>query len=642
MKNKLLLIILLSFLGFLPAQDFGDISEEELKMTSFPDDPDADAVVLIHKSEALIDRDFNLVTTVHKRMKILTEAGKEYANIKIGFYEKDEILYLDGASYSPDGKEYELDSDNIFEEKTGNIKVKTFAIPGVEIGSIIEYEYKSVSKNLESLDPWYFQGDCYTVLSQYSIIIRSGFNYVKTDINCENYDIKVSNEEIPYPGNSNIKAMRYEWVAKNLPAIRKEPFVDNLEDNFAKMYFVLESYRDPYQYVKIGKSWDELVKYIYPRIEKFITDEDGTKELAEELTKDCKDDLEKAKVIYKFVRDEISNGNYVGYWNEKFLEPEKLLKEKKGGSAEKNILLMNLLERAGLKPLPVYISTRDNGKIIPNFCDNSQFNRIICFLPINKKAYYLTTHEEYLPFGAMSYSYDVTEGLIMREENSGVFSISTEKVLSRNEIKTEGEIKEDGTVILNSEISLRGYFAYDERQQIKKGNYKEYIKDEIKNLYEKAEIDTAYYTIEDSVTSTMKVFIKYRLPEYYDLSGEPAFLSIPFFNAIKKNPFVRQVRYYPVDFGYPYYTSEKVRLKLPAGYFMREIPDRKVREMPKCTYRNSFSAGADYFEASRSFNLKERQVPTVQYPDLRKLYEEMANSDSEEVVVTKTKPEPKK
>ena len=74
----------LSVLAVLPlsAADFPPISSEELKMTSLPEQPGAPAVILMREE---VDDDMHNFQSVHERIKILTEAGREYANVEIPY-----------------------------------------------------------------------------------------------------------------------------------------------------------------------------------------------------------------------------------------------------------------------------------------------------------------------------------------------------------------------------------------------------------------------------------------------------------------------------------------------------------------------------------------------------------------------------
>ncbi|MBD3223771.1 MAG: hypothetical protein GF313_03530 [Caldithrix sp.] len=102
MKNRAFFGFIFWALLILPlcAQEYGDISDEELLLKRIAQEPEANAVVLINNATIKITPNFKLETVVHRRFKILTEAGKDYANINIHFWHEDKILKLEAASYS--------------------------------------------------------------------------------------------------------------------------------------------------------------------------------------------------------------------------------------------------------------------------------------------------------------------------------------------------------------------------------------------------------------------------------------------------------------------------------------------------------------------------------------------------------------
>ena len=114
------------------AQDFGEFPEELLKMTSLAEDPEEDAAVIFDKVSIKITKDFWLEIKRHVRIKVFTEEGKNQANIELVLWHEDIIDDIEAISISPDGKEFELDSDNIFTEENEISKKISFPIPGVE------------------------------------------------------------------------------------------------------------------------------------------------------------------------------------------------------------------------------------------------------------------------------------------------------------------------------------------------------------------------------------------------------------------------------------------------------------------------------------------------------------------------------
>lgn len=113
-------------------------------------DPNGSSAVILYLQD---DRDDSPAAgngsteTVYYREKILTEEGKKHADIEIPYlkdYSKIEdikarVVQADGAITIFDGKIYDK---TIVKSKTLKILVRTFTIPNVQVGSIVEYRYK--------------------------------------------------------------------------------------------------------------------------------------------------------------------------------------------------------------------------------------------------------------------------------------------------------------------------------------------------------------------------------------------------------------------------------------------------------------------------------------------------------------------
>src|SRR5713101_2553250 len=149
--RRLMVLVLLLFVGAAvrrtPPVSAGDewqpISQEELKMTSVAEAPGAPAVFLYRQ----VDRndqeshEYNYV-----RIKILTEEGRKYADVEIPFFkESGDIRNIKARTIRPDGtiagfegKAYEK---TIVKAKGLKYLAKTFTLPDVQVGSIIEYHY---------------------------------------------------------------------------------------------------------------------------------------------------------------------------------------------------------------------------------------------------------------------------------------------------------------------------------------------------------------------------------------------------------------------------------------------------------------------------------------------------------------------
>jgi len=630
MKSVLaLLFIIIIHSNQVWTQDFGEISDETLQMKTFGPDPDADAVIIFDKIEMKITDRFNLEAERHKRIKILTEEGKKYADVQIKYWHEDEIDIIDAGSFNVDGSEIELDGDDIFVEEMGNYKKTTFAIPGVEVGSVIDYVYELTSEYISGLEPWYFQDDIYTVLSLCKVNIPQEFKFNSLTKNLELYDIQKNVEEYPNPYDNYRKVYEISYTGKNIPGLKGEKFIDNIYDHYASMFFILDSYKRGLTYIKFAGNWNDVAKRISKRFAKRIEQGGETVRTLNTIVKPGDDDLQKAKKLYDFVRTQIKTTSQNGSY---YQDPETLLEKKEGTASSKNVLLINLLNNAGLDAKPVLISTRSHGRVHPGFCNTNQFNRVICLLKIGKKSYYLHTGLNDNPFGYLTPATSVDCGLLIDGENGTIINLKPKKPSNKINIETEVIVDNDEVLAGKSVITYKGHPALMERNKIGNENVKEYVLKKLSDMYDAAELDTFYYTNVDSIDESLVLNIEYSLPDYLETMGEFIFITPPFFSAIKDNPFVSDKRNLPVDFDYPVYETEKIKIIFGSNLKLSEKPSRRKSSINGFSYSTSYSTGDGYVECKRTSNLKSNSIRPQYYTELKNLYDVMVTTDFQQFV----------
>ena len=71
-------------------------------------------------------------------------------------------------------------------------------------------------------------------------------------------------------------------------------------------------------------------------------------------------------------------------------------KKKSGNWGEINMILLRLLRESGVDAYPLLVSTRDNGKLIADFVNFDQINKLVTYVPIDTaKNYVLYASEKY-------------------------------------------------------------------------------------------------------------------------------------------------------------------------------------------------------------------------------------------------------
>ncbi|HUZ03813.1 MAG TPA: DUF3857 domain-containing protein, partial [Acidobacteriaceae bacterium] len=181
MRNLKVFSLFLFFVSILipqaaqAATDWMPSTPEELSMKAEPAAPGAVAIIL-YLEEASDNKNSNNTEEIYKRIKILTEAGKEYGNISIDYPGgMATIDNFEGRTIHSDGTILPFQGKGLdqIEEKSGGLSVrkKVFAMPDVQVGSILEFRYEINYTDSAVVAPsWYIQSELYTRKAHYSFV----------------------------------------------------------------------------------------------------------------------------------------------------------------------------------------------------------------------------------------------------------------------------------------------------------------------------------------------------------------------------------------------------------------------------------------------------------------------------------------
>jgi hypothetical protein len=204
----------------------------------------------------------------HARVKILTKKGLEdYSFASIPNYESLELTILDARTIKPDGTVIDLDKEDIvevetplsYDDETDLIvsEQKRFAIPGVEVGDIIEYVYELKYRNLLLVDEIFFHKDLPVILSKLTVKLRSGL-YARLY-----YYNGAEHAESYVDGNF----LTYSWESKNLPGYSNDQYArESMELPFVLVALKEITYKSDFKELHvqvIPDSWNVVFNDIY-------------------------------------------------------------------------------------------------------------------------------------------------------------------------------------------------------------------------------------------------------------------------------------------------------------------------------------------------------------------------------------------
>mgnify|MGYP003579633790 CR=1 FL=1 len=648
---------------------FGEVSLEDLKMTRFEKDSSAAAVVLCDFGESSIDYTQNTGFALNfqrtTRIKILKKDGLEWADFEIPLYEdgaSDETISgLKAVTYNlENGKivESKAKSDGFFKEKfSDNVNLIKVALPNVKVGSVIEITYKINSDFLMNFWDWEFQETIPVVWSEYRASIPEFFNYDKYLQGYIPLDV-VENKMMPSSISITTKERtggggwtasqtnfstdkiefnenRFRWVAKNVPAFKAEPFITTYKDYVSKLNFELAYIKYPNQPVEpVLGSWEEINKK-YVESENFgkaVTGNGFLKKIVEEITSGMTSSEQKINAICNYVKQNVA-------WDQTSRKSvdgslKKVVDEKKGSSAEINLLVASMLEKAEITARPVLISTRDHGFIRETVPVTSQFNYVICLTEVNGKQVLLDATDKLLPIGILPERCLNGNGLVISKQGPTWIKLAT-PLRTKSYLTAELACGADGIIKGKVSLDRSGYSAHRSRKNYLSKAESDYIKDFIGS--HSWEISKSEFKNAKEIDQSFKETHELTINDHATASGDVIYLN-PFITMQEvENPFKSEKREYPVDFGSPQEKMYLSKIVIPQGYTPDELPKPQIFVLPENSAKYVFNVVVmgEVINITSHLQINKSLFVQDEYPDLREFYARVVAKQAEQIVLKK-------
>lgn len=474
----LALLCVMTLFAQSPPMKWGKIEQDDLEMSIYPQDSGAAAVVLADYGKvsfAYFDHSgINLQFDRHVRIKILKKTGLDQANIEVPLYRKGQNLIgsVKAVTYNLEGgkvKEIKMDKKQVFkEEMNDSYDVMKFTLPAVKEGSVIEYKYSySVhSEYIYSLVPWEFQRVIPTRWSEFRVEIPEFFHY-KT-LMSGYWPLSISNTTESFDPN-RISVNKSQWAMENVPALKEEPFVTTMDDYKAKIEFELQIIKFPGRMVEhISHTWEKLANDLNasPEFGKQIGKGKHLAELVEEVTAKAASDEEKALFITRYVREHYKYNGKKRLLLSKNMK--KILEEKEGNAADLNLLLVSMMQEAGLNASPVVLSTREHGRLNVAAPLLQDLNYVIAHVKIEDRTLLLDGTDPELPLDMLPFYCLNQEGRIISPAYTSFVKVANQEKFKES-AQGSFKLREDGSLVGDLTYKENGYGARNTREKIKKG-----------------------------------------------------------------------------------------------------------------------------------------------------------------------------
>jgi len=614
-------------------------------------DKEVVAVTLHDEARVTVDEAGKVVTVTTHAVRILSRDGRGEATAATTYNtDSEKVKDMRAWMLRPNGQviKYgkEQTMDGVADDNDVYNEARRRLISGkddVEPGAVFGYEIVVESKDIFAYFPWGF-GDSHPVLAS-SISVT-----VPTDWRAEGVVFNHPKIEPTVNGST------YTWQARNLDGIKAESGSPSLANLVPRMVVrIFPPAGKSAGLLRTFESWADVSRYMSEISDPQVQLDDALAGKAREITANAKTEFEKIQAIgryaqgIKYVSIQIGAGRGGGYRPHSSLE---VFKKSYGDCKDKANLMRAMLKALNIPAYPVIIYSGDPTFVREEWPSPGQFNHCIIAVKVSDETQAATiiTHpklgrllifdatDEDTPVGDLPDHEQGSFALIVAANDGMLMRMPTTPPEANKLVRhADVTINESGNI--NAKISERsvGQAAVTERRLFKALARPEYTK-RIERWITRGITGANVSKVEPADHQAEGKFaldIEFAAQAYGQsmrgklLVFKPALVahrfSLDLTEPKRKHPLVLESEAF----------SETVRIKLPEGFEVDEMPDSAKLEMPFGTYTANFEVKDGHLIFTRQLEVKATTIPAVLYPVVRDFFGRMRGVEVSPVVLAK-------
>ncbi len=638
MKRRFLTLLVGILLGqncpVRAADDWLPVTQEDLKMKDYAPSPGSHAVLLYR--EVRTD-DVNSVENNYIRIKILTEEGKKYASVELPYYRNfNRIGDIKARTIRPDGTILKFDGD-VFEKtlikaRGAKIQAKTFSLPDIQVGSIIEYRYTSRWDLYATNSPkWLIQHELPTKAAKF------WFKPFQQAI--------VSYVTFRLPASKKVDQNRdssFSLEMQEIPAFKQESHMPPEEEvqTRVEFFYFAQNPETP------EKFWKRVGQELHQGAEDYIGNRGGIKQAAAQLVALTDEPEVKLRKIYAHVQG-LRNLSYERSKTEKELKQEGIKdnnniedvwKRNYGWRRQLTYLFVGLARAAGFESSVIFVSERDVQFFSDRILNSSQLDGAVAMVKVGAEEKYFDPGTPNCPYGQLNWLRTGVRGL--RPNKDGGQFIITPQPASTDAVATRKgvfKLDEEGNLKGTLELTLTGLEALTHRLETmdsdEAGRRKD-LEDEIKAaLPASAVVKLGKITGWTGHDQPLAAEVSVEIQGFATPAGRRLLLPTNIYQAQESNPFPQSERIHPVYFRHPFRELDEMTYELPAGFKATNLPAPTTQREAFGGYQVIRAAEGNRVTVKRTLIVEGILFPLEYYNALRSFFSKVRAHDEEQVVL---------
>jgi transglutaminase superfamily protein/uncharacterized protein DUF3857 len=636
--------------------DWPPIAPEDLQMTTVQEQPGAPAVILDREE---IDDDMNNSESVYERIKILTDAGRERANVELPYGRRwftitdisGRTVHADGSIVSFEGKPFDK---TVLKGGGIRVNVKSFTLPDVQVGSIIDFRYTlRYGDNTLIAPEWDVQTDLLQRRAYFKFIpfqnqgnkyVQLAHGQIASGVAWTPFLGKFPQPQLhELPGSSvNLKSVT-NWVdvdLKDIPPLIEEPFMPPLGMMRMRVYFYYQEKLNTDDYWKAqGKFWNKDV-------ESFIGRNRGIFDALGKIIGSSDTPEQKVSKIYAFV-SQLENQDYIPErtrQEEKVLElkankgAEDVLEHRSGTHDELNRLFVAMVRAAGIPASLIWVADRGEDAFIKQFLSTRQLQAEIAIVQLNGKDVFLDPGTKFAPYGIMDWRYSGVQGL--RQSDKGADIGQTTPPLYSQSITTRFArvtIDEHGVLTGTITLMFKGTTAMHRRQEGGRTDAegrKKLLEDEAKQVLP-GNADVSLSNSPDWDNSEQPLIAQFHIScPFAVAAGKRLLLQQHLFQVNQRARFSAGQRANGIYFHLPWQEADEVHITIPPGMEVETLAPDDTVKLSYALYqvKQKQEAPGQIF-SRRDFIMGQGVFTADQYKEVKDFFDKVKADDDQPALV---------
>ncbi len=617
------------------AEDWLPITPEELKMTAEPNAPGAPAIYLYRQVDR-DDQDFH--ESYHVRIKVFTEEGRKYANVEIPFLKgRDDIRQIEARTVRPDGSAIAFDGKiyekTIMQAKGVKYLAKTFTLPEVQLGTIIEYRYR------EDMNPdyvygsrWILSADLFTKHAKFSLKQNSRLDLVWS----------WPRGLPPGTGEPKIDHGVVRLETQNVPAFHAEDHMPPENEMKFRVDFVYSRNLEKDE----GKFWWDEGTRLNRGVEEFVDKRAPMAAALQQIVSPADSNEIKLEKIYARTQ-QVRNLSFERRESEQERKREKLKdiynvedvwKQGYGNHYAINCLFLALARAAGLEAYMVRVSTRDEYFFNPHLMNSVELNTNVVLVKLDGKDLYFDPGTAFTPYELLPWKETAVQGRKLDQAGgSWVQTPLPDSSQSRLERKALLKLTDEGGMEGKLTVTFTGLEALavrlNELEEDDTARTK-FLEDEVKECIPvAAEVKLTNQPDWNSSEPMLVAEYELKVPDWSSSAGRRQLVPVGLFGAPEKHMFEHAEREFPVYFHHPFQIADDITVALPPDLQVSSLPPAQDVGGKVAHYTLAADNKSGTLHWTRLLSLDILQMQVKYYPALQDFYQKVRTGDEQQVVL---------